>query len=297
MTNEIRQIELVDRVLNPAEAEVWIRVVPELRTATTEIRGRFIGPQCAFASTVEIAYPFRPLIQAVPAETGLWKRVAIPEPSWWDPVSPLLYRTVVELWEDGRKCAETELTHGFRVRSPDARRPRWNGQPFSIRGAAAQPQADSDWLALRKMDFNVVLAPALAAFQPLWQAADRFGFYMLGRLEKDFTDVSGLADHACALGWIVSGEWLDQKKAADLLTSGFRPKGWLGLESMQVVEDLPEGVDFALVPEMLFPEMAGGKVPFLLRATESLPAGPDERFPAASGAIGWIIDSVEGVMP
>ncbi len=57
MDNRIRQIEVRDRSLIPAEAEVWITVTPEHHTPTTEVRGRLMGPRCPYASTVEVAYP------------------------------------------------------------------------------------------------------------------------------------------------------------------------------------------------------------------------------------------------
>src|SRR4051794_3816870 len=105
MANRIREVQVHDRSVIPAEAEVWVRVVPERLTPATEVRGRLMGPRCAYASTVEVAYPLRPLgppvgngLRAVPAARGgerppcrwgnddapgLTLRVVIPEASLW----------------------------------------------------------------------------------------------------------------------------------------------------------------------------------------------------------------------
>jgi len=61
MDNGIRRIDVCDRSLVPAEAEVWITVTPERPAPEAEVRGRLMGPRCLFAETVEVAYPLRPL--------------------------------------------------------------------------------------------------------------------------------------------------------------------------------------------------------------------------------------------
>ena len=60
MPNRIRQLRLLDRSLTPNEAEVWVFVEAESMSATTEVRGRLMGPSCPYASTVDVAYPLRP---------------------------------------------------------------------------------------------------------------------------------------------------------------------------------------------------------------------------------------------
>ena len=95
MTNRIRRVSIENHSLVPAEAEVRLKVELAHVTPTTEVRGRLMGPRCPYSSTVEIAYPLRPLREPVPQ--GLACRVLIPEASLWDPVSPFLYEGPVEL--------------------------------------------------------------------------------------------------------------------------------------------------------------------------------------------------------
>src|SRR3982751_515934 len=105
MANRIVKVLLEDHSLDPMSAEVWITVYPETLTPKTELRGRLMGPNCPYASTVEIAYPLKPLMRSEQHPDGALRcRVAIPEPSLWDVQSPFLYSGPVELWQDGKRA-------------------------------------------------------------------------------------------------------------------------------------------------------------------------------------------------
>src|SRR5262249_36609476 len=120
--NRIRQIEVRDRSLVPAEAEVWITVTPECQTTTTELRGRLMGPRCPYAGTVEVAYPLRALPPDRAVESpGLTKRVVIPEACLWELESPFLYQGPIELWQDGQRCDQVTISHGLRSLHLDER--------------------------------------------------------------------------------------------------------------------------------------------------------------------------------
>src|SRR5438105_3893021 len=102
MANRIRDFHLRDQLDDPAEAEVWVGVIPEQITPATEVRGRLMGPRCHYASTVEVAYPLRLFVRRPEGLPGLAMRVVIPEASLWEPESPFLYLGPIELWEDGK---------------------------------------------------------------------------------------------------------------------------------------------------------------------------------------------------
>src|SRR5580700_4648237 len=106
MANRIKDISMHISRLTPTEAEINITVRPEALAATTEVRGRFVGPRCAFAATVEIAHPLREYSREhdSAASPRLILRAIIPEPCLWDPESPFLYRCEVELWQNGQLC-------------------------------------------------------------------------------------------------------------------------------------------------------------------------------------------------
>jgi hypothetical protein len=206
MPNRIRHVEVRDQSLSPAQAEVHVLVTPEARTPATEARGRLMGPNCPYSSTVEVAYPLRPL----PAEgEALACHVVIPEPSLWEPESPFLYRGPVELWQDGARCDRVTLSHGLRSLSLGPRGLRVNGRPLALRGRASDRLSDDEALALRRAGCNLLVAPAAAA--PLWDTADRLGFLVLGRVsdagEETLRRLAELERHPSCLGWLVpSGE-------------------------------------------------------------------------------------------
>jgi hypothetical protein len=89
-------------------------------TPATELRGRLMGPRCPGVSTIEIAYPLRPL--SAEGNT-LTARVLIPEPNLWTEATPFVYEGPVELWQDGQCCDATRVTVGLKLGSEGAVRP------------------------------------------------------------------------------------------------------------------------------------------------------------------------------
>src|SRR5262245_36147025 len=126
MNNGLRWVGCDIHSLSPAEAEIWITAGTERVTATTEIRGRLVGPHCLYATTVEVAYPIRPIPHPPESLPTLTRRVIIPEPSLWDPQSPFIYRAAVELWQDGSRCDRAEFDFGLRARAVNSRGLTWN---------------------------------------------------------------------------------------------------------------------------------------------------------------------------
>src|SRR5690349_13797810 len=111
----IPRVEVLNHILNPAEAELWITIAPNDLLSDGEVRGRLVGPRCQYATTVEVAYPLRPLSGHLKKPGDLSARVIIPEPSFWDPVSPFLYQGSVEVWTGGKCWCEVPISHGLRL--------------------------------------------------------------------------------------------------------------------------------------------------------------------------------------
>jgi hypothetical protein len=114
-TNKLCQVTAQVRRLSAAEAEVWFLIDAEQVTPATEVRGRLTGPRCPGVTTVEVAYPLRPFPRPPEGVTPLSRRVVVPDPSLWEPGQPFVYRAVVELWEDGRRCDVAEFDYGLRM--------------------------------------------------------------------------------------------------------------------------------------------------------------------------------------
>jgi hypothetical protein len=209
MENRIRQLKVRNGQLIPARAEVWISVVPEHQTPTTEVRGRLMGPRCPYANTVEVAYPLRvPPPHHVPTEPSpLTMQVVIPEASLWEPESPFLYQGPIELWQDGRCCDRVILSHGLRYFLLGESGLRVNSRPMMLRGRMVADCSDDEALALHRAGYNLLVVPVEAGTIPVWERADRLGFFVLGRVrdkrEQTLQQVEMLSRHTSCLGWLI----------------------------------------------------------------------------------------------
>jgi hypothetical protein len=124
--NKLRQVTAELRRLSTVDAEVWIIVHAEQISASTEIRGRLVGPRCPNISTIEVAYQLRAIPRHPAQIPPLSRCVNIPDPSLWEPERPFLYHAVIELWQDGSLCDTAEFDYGLRMPDPPATSPRDN---------------------------------------------------------------------------------------------------------------------------------------------------------------------------
>jgi hypothetical protein len=298
MDNRIRQINVWDARLDPAEAEVVIGVYPEHLTSTTQVRGRLMGPTNLYASTVEVAYPLRE--QSREYETTgtprLTMRVIIPEGNFWEPQTPFLYHGPVELWQGGKCCDRVQVTRGLRDIRLGPRGLRVNGRPFTIRGAALDSCSEEEAHRLRRAGLNTLLAPASPGAVGLWDLADRYGFLMLGRLAnwREFSDtLRALARHPSGLGWLLAPEFFQHPilaQAPDLATAllpaynlAEKPVVGVELPEPSAAGRLPPGVFFIACREELLPDLGEIALPKIILG--KLGAEPAA---APPGALGWV---------
>jgi hypothetical protein len=296
LSANLARVEVHNHVLNPAEAEIWITVLPVDPPGEAELRGRLVGPHCQYASTVEVAYPFRPL-PGPPAKTGnLTARVIIPEPSFWDPESPLLYHGSLEGWKAGSRCWTAEISHGLRVLQLGKSGLRCNGRPLTVRGVSRKQLSEEDALQLRAEEYNTLLSDVSPETTDLWDAADRFGFLVLGRLSATkaaFRLVECLKFHACCLGWLLPPEALELSALpGDLVRLQGGGDQLLGLELDRRPPDrLLQPFQFVFAKEGLLPPEAEVQRPVLLKAP--LPSSLGEgrgRVAASPQILGWIAE-------
>ncbi len=207
MENRIRRIEVQDRSLNPVSAEVWITVLSEHPTPTTEVRGRLMGPRCPYSSTIEVAYPLRPLStnQEQTDSSCLTVRAVIPEASLWEPQCPFLYQGPVELWQDGQRCDQIILSHGLRSLQRKERGLRVNGHPLTLHGRKTTVCSNEEATRWHQVGYNLLIAPVATSSLAVWEQADRFGFLVLGQLGEDANEqrlIEMLRSHVSCLGWL-----------------------------------------------------------------------------------------------
>jgi hypothetical protein len=214
MSNRITHVEIHNRTLTPAEAEVWITARAESVSPAAEVRGRLMGPSCPYSSTVEVAY----LLRAMP-HTPLTARVVIPEPSLWEPESPFLYQGVVELWQDGERRDRVTVRHGLCSSSLTPRGLRWNGKVLRVRGRAVGPVNDDTALSLRREGFNLLLVPLHET--SAWEIADRLGFLVIGNAgcldDAAVLHMRQLVGHPSTLGYL-----FDNPPTRPIPADGFR---------------------------------------------------------------------------
>jgi hypothetical protein len=223
MTNSILHLELHDGSRLPPEAEVRLTVVPRFLDTGTEVRGRLMGPRNHFASTIEVAYHFRPWL--VPTtQPALTLRALIPEASFWEPQCPHLYAGPIELWQDGQRCQVVQVRHGLRRLALGPRGLRLGGRPLRLRGVEVEALDELAALALRQAGFNLVVVPMSEATLPAWEIADRIGLFILGRLREGAPAPDALLAHPACLGWLASGEQAPPQPAGAFL-GHVRPGG------------------------------------------------------------------------
>lgn len=235
MSNRIRRIDVIDQAISPAECSLRVVVTPERVGPTTEIRGRFMGPRCLFASTVEVAYPLRRQPGLVnPGE--LAARVVVPEASLWEPQSPFLYQGPIELWEGGERLEVVQIRHGFRVAALGPRGLRVNGRPAAPRGRMVEKVTEEEARRMRQEDVDLWIVPVRESCLRLWDLADEVGFFIVGQIEAttEAALIQRIESHASHFGWL----WPDKQVLGS--ARGFH--GAMGNAEMAV-----QGWDFLVV--------------------------------------------------
>jgi hypothetical protein len=285
MENRFREVVVRHVRLDPVEAELWLSVYPERLSSATQVIGRLMGPRCAYATTIEVAYPLRETGRQYESEgePRLDLRAIIPEPSLWDPESPFLYEGPVELWVGKERCDRTEVRYGLRHFTLGPRGLRWNGRFLTLRGHRIDQPLEGRAEALRQAGINTLLAPVSPENVGLWDAADRFGFLVLGRLSsrQDISLTQRFREHASCLGWLVTDQLFQDEIAREVWPTLLSDERQLvGMEFAEPPrEPPPKGVSFIACSEALGPALAdlGLHTVILGRPSEG-----------ASDMLGWI---------
>ena len=183
MANRIRAVNVDNHRLDPHETELRVHVWVDELTPTTEIKGRLMGPRCVYRSTVEVAYPMRPVGQDAESR-HVELRVIIPEACWWEPKTPFLYQGPLELWQDGVLCERRDLSHAISNFNFQVGANGWenNGRPYALRGKAVDLSFDETQARQWHDDGINTLLTRVATSQSgsdLNALADRFGFFVM----------------------------------------------------------------------------------------------------------------------
>jgi hypothetical protein len=298
MTNRIKDCHISIMRLDPADAEIWISVYPENLTSATQVRGRLMGPRCAYATTVEVAYPLREHSReyeppgmpnlGVPPMPGLKMRVIIPEPNLWEPQTPFTYQGTVELWHGKQQCDMVQIRCGLRTLQLGPRGLRLNGRPLLLRGIARSAFSEAEIRSLHQAGYNSLVVPAGPEMAQWKEAGDRFGFLVLGRINSkaDAKYNDPRSSSPSWLGWLGHVDLFQDELSRIALPAVFSP---MGIELSRAPEELPSGTSFIACEEMLLPSLEGIRLPKL--AMRKAAARKDSRANGSAEGpdfLGWI---------
>jgi hypothetical protein len=291
------RVEVRNHILTPAEAEVWITILPADSLSDMAVRGRLTGPRCQYATTVEVAYPLSPLPDHLARPGDLTARAIIPEPSFWDPESPFLYEGTVEVWKGGNRWYEAAPSHGLRVLQLGKSGLHLNGRALTVRGVERQRLSAEDALQLRQEGCNTLVSLVSPETVSLWDSADQFGFLVLGRLpdtQSAFELAESLKFHACSLGWLLPSDALrtGALPAAEFARLQSGSGQLLGVElDRHPFDRLPQGIHLIFARQDFLPLPGDVHRPILLKSARTLGmAAATNQATTAPGILGWIAE-------
>lgn len=125
-------LELFHGDATPAEARVYVRIPQEERfdNARIEIAGNLVGPSCDFAHTL----PARIAFVRRRSDDHLLAEAIIPDPCFWTPELPFLYRAVMELRAGSGRSVKIDQTVGIRRLGVRGKSLFFEGKRFVLRG-------------------------------------------------------------------------------------------------------------------------------------------------------------------
>jgi hypothetical protein len=290
MANRIKELYSSILRLTPTEAVCLFGVYPERVTNRTEVRGRLTGPRCPYATTVEVAYPLRESHREYESLgiPHISVRGIIPEPNFWDPVSPYLYQCRLELWQGGECCDRAERTLHLKEFKLGPRGLRWNGYLLTLRGVKRETNLEEEASTLRQSGHNTILTSVTPETLHVWDSADRLGFLMIGRVsdKRGVGLAGGLRGRPSGLGWLVTTEFLDDEFLGTGARGVLHADGALvGVELDEVPpKPLPKFVSFVACPEASVRSLVGLELPKLVFG----PIPESRTLPPPGRILGWI---------
>src|SRR5262245_53705536 len=289
-SNRLKGIEGHKLTVSPAEADIWFKVAVQRVTPGTEVRGRIVGPRCLFAQTAEVVSPLRSVRDTEEEQGVLIARTAIPNPGFWDPDNPLLYRVVFELWQDGQRCVASGFDLGFRMIEMGTSNVLVNRRPFLLQAMASLPASREEAATRRQAGYNLVLAGQ--GQWHWWIRANPMGFLLLEKVALSTLTppyINLLSPQPCFLGFVLGKELLDHSRSE---TESFL-RAWqernvlIGLElEGSPPPPLPNGLSFLVCPGSLLPALSTTSLPKIVLREKA--GGGELPEQGVQGMLGWI---------
>lgn len=286
-------IDVVPTHLTPAAAELTLVTVPDDMTQQDlELSGQVVGPSCAYAETIEVAYAVKPL----PRDSDFLRaHVVIPEPTFWSPQTPFLYSARLEIRQRAQELDKTSAAIGLKdLRLHAKKGMRLNGERIQFDGYFGRSVTEEEARALHESGVNLLVVPLKKSNLPLWSLANRLGFFLLGVFDPEDDEMLWHASdilnrEPCTFGWLFPQEMIGMPQhwhnAASLLHSQ-RPDVFIGIKVDQLpLGALPGHVAFAVGEYQVLEQLSAQGLPGL----GLLPRGNQATVPElASAWLGWV---------
>jgi hypothetical protein len=265
--NRLNGVQKYKLDVSPTEANIWFRADVQRVTSGTEVRGRILGPRNLFTRTVEFASPLRSVKHRQGQDVMLIARTCFPKPGFWDPLTPFLYRVVIELWQDEQRCGMAAFDLGFCTIELGVSGVFVNKKPFFLQGMRCLPKSREETIARRQAGFNLVLAGEGQWHS--WIRANAMGFLLMEKVKPSTLTpqyIGLLCQQPCFLGFVLDRELLDRPRSEceTLLRTWQDQRLFIGLELDEPPrQSLPNGLSFLACPESLLPALATSPLPKL----------------------------------
>lgn len=159
------------------------------------LTGSLTGPMCPYAHTLPVTLA---LVDRGPGESPL-AEAYVPEPCFWTPEMPHVYRAHVQLCKDGRVLAAADRIVGIRALGVAGRKLLYDAKRWVLRGvrAGAVPPTDLDvWRA------SGAAMIASSPSDPLCEQASRVGVLLVAELDEFNRDEIRRLSHWPAVGMV-----------------------------------------------------------------------------------------------
>lgn len=186
------RLELFFGNASDAVCHVYARLALDESPPGLELGGTLNGPSCLYADTLPSTIKF---IDQGPGKS-LLARVVLPEPCFWTPDMPHLYRATVELRRQGQALARAQRDVGIRTLGAAGRSLLLDAERWVLRAALADVrlQSNPDLSLWRENDLALVVRHADEA---LCRQASRIGVLLMAQLDAlDASEFARLARHA-----------------------------------------------------------------------------------------------------
>ncbi len=141
----LRGLVVFHGAASQAEARIYARLPREGLPPDVRLEGRIVGPQCELAQTLPATIR---LTDRGPGSSLLAEAI-VPDPCFWTPELPFLYRVEVALKQGSASVAQIERCFGIRRLGVRDGNLLWEGKRWVLRGV----EIDEKSLAQREFSF------------------------------------------------------------------------------------------------------------------------------------------------